>query len=689
MDPPRWSSHRENVKLNVEETAPVAAENAATEVEKKTETSAEGVAEVAAEAAEKPVRRRAPRRASSAAGAPEAIAEAPAEESAPASTEPATAAETAAEEPEAPKKRVSRSRKKVAEPEVSEAPAATETEQAAPEAKETAEEVAEAPKKRVTRTRKKAEAAPAAEADGAKAEVKATEQADAAPAETGATAASTEEADAEEPAAKAPATRGRRRSSSAAAKSTDAGEAAEAATETVDPKQSAKADLAEELAKVTGTKTTGSKADAGAAESAQAGSETAEQSDASDSDAEKAPRGRTNRRTRTQKSEQSDAGEQSDAQSEPKTSGDDRGEKNSDRNDKGGSAKNGESPRSSRTRQRDRKRRGQSDEFEPEIAEDDVLLPIAGILDVLDNYAFVRTSGYLPGTSDVYVSLGQVKKYGMRRGDAVVGAIRQPREGENSSRQKYNAIVRVDSINGRTYEENGKRTDIADLVPIHPQQPLKLSGATGAGLGAEIDRIAPIGLGQRALMTVPAATPASQLLAGFADAVSDATPNTHLMLVLTEARPEDVTELQRSVRGEVIAASFERPTEDQTTIAELAIDRARRLVEMGHDVVVLLDSLTNLADAYVLAQQGSRSSAEAQQAQAIAQVKRLFAAARNVENGGSLTVLATARTKTGVVFHKDLVRAITPAANTFIKISGSRVAPEVKEDASYTLGVAK
>uniref|UniRef100_UPI0037C9AB45 hypothetical protein n=1 Tax=Leucobacter aridicollis TaxID=283878 RepID=UPI0037C9AB45 len=313
-----------------------------------------------------------------------------------------------------------------------------------------------------------------------------------------------------------------------------------------------------------------------------------------------------------------------------------------------------------------------------------MLLPVAGILDVLDNYAFVRTSGYLPGVSDVYVALGQVKKYSLRRGDAIVGAIRQPREGDSGGRQKYNAIVKIDSVNGKPVEETEKRADIAEMTAIFPEQPLRF--ATGEqGLGSAIDAAAPMGLGQRALIALPAEIPAARVFAELAAAVTANAPDAHLLLVLTNARPEEVTHLQRTVSGEVIAATFDRAAEDQATIVELALDRASRLVELGHDVIVLLDSLTDLAHAAQQNLQGSRTTPEAAQALPIAHAKRLLGAARNLENGGSLTLLATARTHTGVAGDKDLLRALVPAVNSFVKISGSRQAPEVNAEKSYTL----
>lgn len=234
-----------------------------------------------------------------------------------------------------------------------------------------------------------------------------------------------------------------------------------------------------------------------------------------------------------------------------------------------------------------------------------MLVPVAGILDVLDNYAFVRTSGYLPGPSDVYVSLGQVKKYNLRKGDAVVGAIRQPHEGDQSGRQKYNAIVKVDSINGQTVDEAAARVEFQKLTPLYPQERLRLETESGKVTQRIIDLVSPIGKGQRGLIVAPPKAGKTIVLQQIASAIAQNNPEVHLMVVLVDERPEEVTDMQRTVKGEVIASTFDRPAEDHTTVAELAIERAKRLVELGHDVVVLLDSITRLGRAYNLASPAS------------------------------------------------------------------------------------
>ncbi|HWD61635.1 MAG TPA: transcription termination factor Rho, partial [Humibacter sp.] len=275
------------------------------------------------------------------------------------------------------------------------------------------------------------------------------------------------------------------------------------------------------------------------------------------------------------------------------------GQQNQRQNQNQGGQQAQEDERGGRNRYRDRKRRGAvGDDIEPEILDDDVLIPVAGILDVLDNYAFVRTSGYLPGPSDVYVSLGQVKKYNLRKGDAVVGAIRQPRDGEGTGRQKYNALVKVDSVNGQSIDEAEARVEFNKLTPLYPQERLRLETEPTKLTQRIIDLVAPIGKGQRGLIVAPPKAGKTIVMQQIANAITTNNPEVHLMVVLVDERPEEVTDMQRTVKGEVIASTFDRPAEDHTTVAELAIERAKRLVELGHDVVVLLDSITRLGRAY-------------------------------------------------------------------------------------------
>lgn len=345
----------------------------------------------------------------------------------------------------------------------------------------------------------------------------------------------------------------------------------------------------------------------------------------------------------------------------------------------------------SRNRQRN-KRRGQTttgDEFETEIGEDDVLVPIAGVLDVLDNYAFVRTTGYLPGPSDVYVSLGQVKKYNLRKGDAVVGAIKQPREGEQQGRQKYNALVQVDSINGLSVDDAATRVEFNNLTPLYPQERLRLETGPEKLTQRIIDLVAPVGKGQRGLIVAPPKAGKTIVLQQIANAIATNNPEVHLMVVLVDERPEEVTDMQRTVRGEVIASTFDRPAEDHTTVAELAIERAKRLVELGRDVVVLLDSITRLGRAYNLAAPTSgRVLSGGVDASALYPPKRFFGAARNIENGGSLTILATALVETGSKMDDVIFEEFKGTGNSELRLNrqlaDKRIFPAVDVNASST-----
>ncbi|HWS50719.1 MAG TPA: transcription termination factor Rho, partial [Microbacterium sp.] len=344
----------------------------------------------------------------------------------------------------------------------------------------------------------------------------------------------------------------------------------------------------------------------------------------------------------------------------------------------------------SRNRQRNKRRGGEpTDEFDTEIGEDDVLIPIAGILDVLDNYAFVRTTGYLAGPSDVYVSLGQVKKYNLRKGDAVVGSIKQPREGEQQGRQKYNALVKVDSINGLSVDDAATRVEFGKLTPLYPQERLRLETAPEKLTQRIIDLVAPIGKGQRGLIVAPPKAGKTIVLQQIANAIAQNNPEVHLMVVLVDERPEEVTDMERTVKGEVIASTFDRPAEDHTTVAELAIERAKRLVELGRDVVVLLDSITRLGRAYNLAAPASgRVLTGGVDASALYPPKRFFGAARNIENGGSLTILATALVETGSKMDEVIFEEFKGTGNSELRLSRAladkRIFPAVDVNASST-----
>ncbi len=334
----------------------------------------------------------------------------------------------------------------------------------------------------------------------------------------------------------------------------------------------------------------------------------------------------------------------------------------------------GGSRRNRRRRGRERTatvRTGGRNEPDTTILEDDILVPAAGILDVLDNCAFVRTSGYLPGTEDVYLSLSMVRKYHLRRGDAVVGQVRQPREGER--REKFNPMVRIDSINGTEAEGAKDRVDFFDAVPVHPHQRLRMTTDETNLTGRIIDVAAPVGKGQRGLILAPPRTGATSLLQSIATSVTTNNPECHVMVVLVDTRPEEVTDYQRAVKGEVIASTFDRQPADHTLVAELAIERAKRLVELGHDVVVLLDSLTRLGRAYNLAAPANgRVLGGVVDASAVHPTKEFFGAARTIEDGGSLTILAAVTVGTGSATDEFFLEELAGTANLELRLSVER-----------------
>jgi len=339
-----------------------------------------------------------------------------------------------------------------------------------------------------------------------------------------------------------------------------------------------------------------------------------------------------------------------------------------------------------RDRNRDRNR-NREDRNEPTYTEDDVLLPVGGLLDILESYAFVRTSGYLPSPNDVYVSMQQVRKFALRKGDVVTGAVKQPREGER--REKFNALVRIDTINGVSPEESRNRVDFTKLVPLYPQERLRLETQPNILTTRVIDLIAPIGKGQRGLIVSPPKAGKTMVLQSIANAITENNPECHLMVVLVDERPEEVTDMQRSVKGEVIASTFDRPADDHTTVAELAIERAKRLVEMGHDVVVLLDSITRLGRAYNIAAPASgRILSGGVDSAALYPPKKFFGAARNIEDGGSLTILATALVETGSKMDEVIFEEFKGTGNMELKLdrklADKRIFPAVDVDASGT-----
>ena len=350
--------------------------------------------------------------------------------------------------------------------------------------------------------------------------------------------------------------------------------------------------------------------------------------------------------------------------------------------------------RGRRRRSRDRQNRrnrgggGNLERYdEPVISEDDVLVPARGILDVLDNYAFVRTNGYLPGPDDAYVSLSMVKKLGLRKGDLVTGVIRTPREGER--KEKFNPMVRIDTVNGAEVDGIRQRPDFAKLTPLYPQERLKLETTPNQMAGRIIDLVAPIGKGQRALIVSPSKAGKTLIMQAIANAIAINNPEVKLMVVLVDERPEEVTDFERSAKGEVISSTFDRPAEDHTAVAELAIERAKRLVELGHDVVILLDGITRLSRAYNLAAPASgRILSGGVDSAALYPPKKFLGAARNIEGGGSLTIIATALVETGSKMDEVIFEEFKGTGNSEIRLrrefAEKRIFPAIDVDASST-----
>ena len=399
-----------------------------------------------------------------------------------------------------------------------------------------------------------------------------------------------------------------------------------------------------------------------------------------------------NQRAESQRTDNSRGDNQrAESQRTDNSRGDNQRGDNQDRDfDRGGNSR-----RRGRDRFRDRSGRGDRqrsgggayNDIDTEVHDDDILVPVAGILDVHESYAFVRTTGYLPGSNDVYVSLAMVRKHGLRKGDAITGSTKQPKEGDR--REKFNPLVRIDTVNGGDLDSARNRPEFSKLTPLYPQDRLRLETEPGNLTTRVIDLVAPIGKGQRGLIVSPPKAGKTMVLQAIANAITVNNPEAHLMVVLVDERPEEVTDMQRSVKGEVIASTFDRPAEDHTIIAELAIERAKRLVELGHDVVVLLDSMTRLGRAYNLAAPASgRILSGGVDSTALYPPKRFFGAARNIEHGGSLTILATALVETGSRMDEVIFEEFKGTGNMELKLdrrlADKRVFPAVDVDASGT-----
>ena len=290
---------------------------------------------------------------------------------------------------------------------------------------------------------------------------------------------------------------------------------------------------------------------------------------------------------------------------------------------------------------------------------------IKGVLDILpDGYGFVRTKGYLPSEGDAYVNQSMIRRNHLRKGDYITGQMRPARDNE-----KFGAVQRLDSVNGRSPENLGNRVKFADLTPVFPDERLTMEHGKNAITARVIDLTAPIGKGQRGLIVSPPKAGKTTVLKDIAAAISANNPEVHLMCLLVDERPEEVTDMQRSIKGEVVASTFDMPSENHIAVAELVIERAKRMVEEGEDVVILLDSITRLARAYNLAQPASgRVLSGGVDSTALYPPKRFLGAARNIENGGSLTILASALIDTGSKMDEVIFEEFKGTGNMELKL---------------------
>lgn len=325
-----------------------------------------------------------------------------------------------------------------------------------------------------------------------------------------------------------------------------------------------------------------------------------------------------------------------------------------------------------------------------EVEKEEEAIPISGIVDNFDSYAFIRTSGYLEGPNDVYVPLSMVKHFGLREGDAVTGLVQPERMEMRGGRgKKYTPLKCIETINGLNPEESQNRPHFSQLTPLYPNERLRMETTPNNLEGRVIDLVAPVGKGQRGLIVAPPKAGKTIMLQRIANAIHTNNPECHLMVVLIDERPEEVTDMQRTVNGEVIASTFDKPASDHTMVAELAIERAKRLVEVGQDVVILLDSLTRLARAYNLSLPLSgKVLSGGVDSQALYPPKKFFGAARNIEGGGSLTIIATALIETGSKMDEVIFEEFKGTGNMEVKLSRElaekRLFPAIDINASGT-----
>jgi transcription termination factor Rho len=355
----------------------------------------------------------------------------------------------------------------------------------------------------------------------------------------------------------------------------------------------------------------------------------------------------------------------------------------------GGSVAEPGNRRSRRRRGRDRDRgdRQPQEQGDRESQFQGEPVPVDGLLDLRDEgYGFLRTGGYLSSGKDVYVSLSQVRRFALRKGDYVSGASRPA-----SSSEKYPALLRIDTVNDMTPDEARARPRFEDLTPLFPDQKLRLevAGETNNMVARIVDLISPIGKGQRGLIVSPPKAGKTTVLKQIAHSIETNDPEVHLMVLLVAERPKKVTDMRRSVKGEVVSSTFDRPSEEHTQVAELAIERAKRLVEMGRDVVIVLDGITRLARAYNLAAPASgRILSGGVDSAALYPPKKFFGSARNIEEGGSLTILATALIETGSRMDEVIFEEFKGTGNMELRLdrrlAERRIYPSIDVDGSST-----
>jgi transcription termination factor Rho len=314
------------------------------------------------------------------------------------------------------------------------------------------------------------------------------------------------------------------------------------------------------------------------------------------------------------------------------------------------------------------------------------LVEVRGLLDLREEgYGFVRTQGYLPSAKDVYISISQAKRFSLRKGDTVIGACRPA-----ASNEKYPALLRIDSVCGLDPEEAKVRRRFEDLTPLFPDERLRLETPGEKDMTSRIvDLLSPIGKGQRGLIVSPPKAGKTAILKRIAHSIEENNPEVHLMVLLVEERPEEVTDMRRSVKGEVVASTFDRPSEEHTQVSELAIERAKRLVELGQDVVILLDGITRLARAYNLSQPATgRIMSGGVDSGALYPPRKFFGAARNIEEGGSLTILATALVETGSKMDEVIFEEFKGTGNMELRLdrrlAERRIYPAIDVNASST-----